>query len=153
MAQSLEALKTDKVDIMYLHAPDRLTPFEETCRAMDAEYRKGKFARFGISNYTADEVEEIVSICEKHGFVKPNVYQGRYNPIIRSGERQLFPVLRRHGISFYAYRYELSSLSMGVPNGSTNFMSCNIVQLQWAYSQEGSRRTRANSLDRDGTTV
>ncbi|OOO14002.1 NADP-dependent oxidoreductase domain-containing protein [Aspergillus flavus] len=103
VAQSLEALKTDKVDIMYLHAPDRHTPFEETCRAMDAEYRKGKFARFGISNYTADEVEEIVSICEKHGFVKPSVYQGRYNPIIRSGETQLFPVLRRHGISFYAY--------------------------------------------------
>lgn len=153
VAQSLEALKTDKVDIMYLHAPDRHTPFEETCRAMDAEYRKGKFARFGISNYTADEVEEIVSICEKHGFVKPSVYQGRYNPIIRSGETQLFPVLRRHGISFYAYRYELPSLSMGVPNGSTNFMSCNIVQLQWAYSQEGSRRTRVNSLDRDGTTV
>ncbi|GAB1208459.1 hypothetical protein APSETT445_007209 [Aspergillus pseudonomiae] len=61
VAESLEALKTDKVDIMYLHSPDRHTPFEETCRAMDAEYRKGKFARFGISNYTADEVEQITS--------------------------------------------------------------------------------------------
>ncbi|GAB1199415.1 hypothetical protein APSETT444_008763 [Aspergillus pseudonomiae] len=71
VAESLEALKTDKVDIMYLHSPDRHTPFEETCRAMDAEYRKGKFARFGISNYTADEVEQIVTICERHRFVKP----------------------------------------------------------------------------------
>ncbi|KAE8137815.1 NADP-dependent oxidoreductase domain-containing protein [Aspergillus pseudotamarii] len=101
---SLEALKTDKVDILYLHAPDRATPFEETCRAIDAEYRVGKFARFGLSNYTAEEVEEILTICEKHGLVKPSVYQGRYNAIIRSAETQLFPLLRRHGIAFYAYR-------------------------------------------------
>ena len=89
---------------MYLHAPDRTTPFEETCRAMDAEWRKGKFARFGISNYRADEVEAIVDICEKEGFVKPSVYQGRYNAIIRGGEEMLFPILRKHGIAFYAYR-------------------------------------------------
>lgn len=105
---SLAALGVDKVDIMYLHAPDRTTPFEETCRAMDAEWRKGKFARFGISNYRADEVEEIVSICERAGLVKPSVYQGRYNAIIRSGEEKLFPVLRKHGIAFYAYRSVLS---------------------------------------------
>ena len=34
----------------YLHAPDRETPFEETLAAIDAEYRAGKFKRFGISN-------------------------------------------------------------------------------------------------------
>ncbi|KAF5863269.1 hypothetical protein ETB97_010391 [Aspergillus alliaceus] len=103
VADSLAALKTDKVNIMYLHSPDRSTPLEETCRAMDAEYREGRFARFGLSNYRADEVAEILMICEKHGFVKPTVYQGRYNAIIRSGETHLFPLLRRHGISFYAY--------------------------------------------------
>lgn len=95
---------TGKVDIMYLHSPDRATPFEETCRAMDQEYRRGRFERFGLSNYRADEVEEIVRICEEHGWVQPTVYQGRYNAIIRSGEELLFPVLRRHGIGFYAYR-------------------------------------------------
>lgn len=89
---------------MYLHAPDRTTSFEETCRAMDAEWRKGKFARFGLSNYRADEVEAIVDICEREGLVKPSVYQGRYNAIIRGGEEVLFPILRKHGIAFYAYR-------------------------------------------------
>lgn len=34
----------------YLHAPDRETPFAETLKAIDAEYRAGKFKRFGISN-------------------------------------------------------------------------------------------------------
>ncbi|KAL8937657.1 MAG: hypothetical protein Q9211_003573 [Gyalolechia sp. 1 TL-2023] len=101
---SLAALKTDKVDIMYLHAPDRSTSFEETCRAMDGEWRQGRFARFGVSNYSADEVEELCTICEREGWVKPSVYQGRYNPIIRSGEAELFPVLRKWGLSFYCYR-------------------------------------------------
>ena len=104
VASSLQALGVEKVDIMYLHAPDRTTSFEETCRAMDAEWRKGKFARFGLSNYRADEVEAIVDICEREGLVKPSVYQGRYNAIIRGGEEVLFPILRKHGIAFYAYR-------------------------------------------------
>ena len=42
---SLAALKVDKVHIMYLHAPDRTTPFVETCRAMDEKFRVG----FGFS--------------------------------------------------------------------------------------------------------
>ncbi|KAF5863289.1 hypothetical protein ETB97_010411 [Aspergillus alliaceus] len=113
IADSLASLRIDKVDIMYLHTPDRATPFEETCRAIDAEYRAGKFARFGLSNYTAEEVDEILTICEKHGLVKPSVYQGRYNAIIRSAEKHLFPLLRQHGIAFYAYSPAAAGLFTG----------------------------------------
>jgi len=101
--RSLEALNADSVDIMYLHAPDRSTPFLETCSAMNAAYEDGKFERFGLSNYTVAEVEEIVDICEKNNFVKPSVYQGQYNPICRGAEEELFAVLRKHRIAFYAY--------------------------------------------------
>ncbi|KAH0845395.1 Aflatoxin B1 aldehyde reductase member 3 [Fonsecaea pedrosoi] len=101
--RSLEALNTDAVDIMYLHAPDRATPFKETCEAMDKAYHEGKFERFGLSNYSVEEIEEIVRICEENGFVKPSVYQGQYNPICRGGEERLFAVLREHNIAFYAY--------------------------------------------------
>ena len=102
--RSLEALGTHKVDIMYLHAPDRTTPFEETCRAMDSCWREGKFERFGLSNFTAAEVETVCAMCEKRGWVRPRVYQGRYNPITRGAEEELFPVLRRWGMGFWAYR-------------------------------------------------
>lgn len=71
---------------------------------MNQAYQAGRFKRFGLSNYTAQEVEEIVSICEKKGWVKPSVYQGQYNLIARVAEHELFPVLRKHNISFYAYR-------------------------------------------------
>ena len=100
----MQGVNRSEVDVMYLHSPDRATPFEETCRAMNEEFNRASFKRFGLSNYRVDEVEEIVEICEKHGWVKPSVYQGRYNAIIRGGEKELFPTLRRHGMTFYAYR-------------------------------------------------
>lgn len=106
---SLEALKVDKVRIMYLHAPDRSTPFAETCEAMDKGFRAGKFEEFGLSNFAPEEVEEVVKICGEKGWVKPTVYQGQYNAVCRKGEEGLFPVLRKNGIRFYAYRYVLSS--------------------------------------------
>lgn len=104
---SLEALKVSQVDIMYLHQPNRTVPFEETAKAMDKAYREGKFKRFGLSNYTAAEVEQFLKISEERGFVKPTVYQGQYNPVVRTGEKELFPLLHKHNIAFYAWRYAL----------------------------------------------
>ncbi|RMZ84482.1 hypothetical protein DV738_g725, partial [Chaetothyriales sp. CBS 135597] len=101
--RSLEALNTDSVDIMYLHAPDRATPFKETCEAMHNAFLDGKFERFGLSNYTVEQVEEILKVCEENGFVKPSVYQGQYNPICRGAEERLLTLLRANNIAFYAY--------------------------------------------------
>lgn len=88
---------------MYLHAPDRSTPFAETVRAIDEAHKAGHFEQFGLSNYTAEEVDEIVAICEKRGYVKPTVYQGQYNAIARLPEKELLPTLRKHGLAYYAY--------------------------------------------------
>ena len=99
MNDSLKALGTKKVDLYYLHAPDRETPFKETVAALKKEYEQGKFERWGLSNYKASEVEEIVKLCEEQDFIKPAVYQGIYNAICRSAEPELLPVLRKHNIS------------------------------------------------------
>lgn len=101
--RSLEALHVESVDIMYLHAPDRATSFEETCFAMDKAYQDGKFERFGLSNYQVADVKKILEICERNELVKPSVYQGQYNPICRGAEAELLALLRQHNISFYAY--------------------------------------------------
>jgi aflatoxin B1 aldehyde reductase len=101
--KSLEALNVDSVDIMYLHAPDRATSFEETCFAIDKAYQDNKFERFGLSNYQVADVKEILEICERNKLVKPSVYQGQYNPICRGAETELLVLLRQYNISFYAY--------------------------------------------------
>lgn len=100
---SLESLKTDKVDMWYLHAPERSTPFETTLREVNNLYKEGYFRRFGISNYASWEVAQLCEICDRNGWVKPVVYQGVYNALHRAVEPELFPCLRKYGIAFYAY--------------------------------------------------
>jgi Aldo/keto reductase family len=68
---SLEALKTDKLDMWYLHGPDRATPFEDTLREVNNLHKEGYFERFGISNYYSWEVAKICEICKKNGWIMP----------------------------------------------------------------------------------
>ncbi|KAA1472007.1 Aldo/keto reductase [Dentipellis sp. KUC8613] len=100
---SLKALNTDKLDMWYLHGPDRSVPYEVTLKTVDELYKEGKFERFGISNYMSWEVAEIVELCRAYGWVQPTVYQGIYNAVNRAVEPELFPCLRKYGISFYEF--------------------------------------------------
>lgn len=103
LTSSLRALKTDKIDIWYLHAPDRSTSFAETFEAVDALYREGLFARLGLSNYQAWEVAQINELCRANGWKTPDVYQGVYNALHRGVEPELLACLRHYGMAFYAY--------------------------------------------------
>ena len=100
---SLKALNTDKLDMWYLHAPDRSTPFSETFEAVNALHQEGLFTRLGLSNYQAWEVAQICELCRAHVWKQPDVYQGVYNALHRTVEPELFECLRYYSISFYAY--------------------------------------------------
>lgn len=101
---SLEALKCKKVDMFYLHGPDRKTPYETTLREVNKLHQEGLFNRFGLSNYMSWEVAQICEICDKNGWIKPTAYQGIYHALQRSIEAELFPCLRHYGISLYAFQ-------------------------------------------------
>jgi len=103
LKRSLESLKTDKIDMWYLHAPDRSTPYIDTLREVNNLYKEGYFKRFGISNYMSWEVAQIWEICDRNGWIKPTAYQGVYNALHRAVEPELFPCLRHYGISFYEF--------------------------------------------------
>lgn len=103
LKKSLESLKTDKIDMWYLHAPERSTPFETTLREINNLYKEGYFKRFGISNYASWEVAQMCEICDRNGWVKPAVYQGLYNAFHRAVEPELIPCLRYYGIALYAF--------------------------------------------------
>lgn len=81
---SLKELGTDTVDIFYLHAADRSVPFAETLEAVNQLHKEGKFVQLGLSNYTAFEVAEIVTLCNERGWVRPTIYQAMYNAISES---------------------------------------------------------------------
>lgn len=100
---SLRRLKTNYVDLLYLHAPDPKTRIEITLEACEKLFKEGKFRELGLSNYASWQVADIWHLCKRNGWVIPSVYQGRYNAITRDVESELFPAARNFGIRFYAY--------------------------------------------------
>lgn len=103
MAESMSALKTDKVDLLYLHGPDRSKSYEQTLREINDLHNEGCFERFGISNFAAWEVAQMSETIRRNGWKNIDVYQGVYNALHRGVEPELFPALRHYGIAFYAY--------------------------------------------------
>lgn len=95
--KSLKALKTDQVDLFYLHAPDRTVPVETTLKIVNDFYKEGKFKRLGVSNYMSWEVAQMSEICKQNGWKQIDVYQGVYNALHRAVELELLPCLRKYG--------------------------------------------------------
>lgn len=125
--QTLDGLKTSAVETMFLHLPDRDTPFEDTAKAMNDAFQQGKFKKFGLSNYSAAEVKKFIDICEQKGYTKPSVYQGHYNAVVRGGEKELFPLLRKHGIAFYSFSPAAGGFFSGHADTSARWNGDNIV--------------------------
>lgn len=100
---SLARLKVDQVDILYVHGPDASVPPGDYAHTFDALHREGRFRRFGISNYTPQQVSELHAYCTDNGLVPPTVYQGNYNAVSRKIDTTLLPLLKKLGIAFYAY--------------------------------------------------
>jgi len=103
LKKSLAKSGVQKVNVLYIHAPDREVALEETLAGINDAYVAGLFVRFGLSNFPPEEVETVHEIARKKGYVLPTVYQGCYSPVTRKSEEILFPTLRKLGISFYAY--------------------------------------------------
>ncbi|KAL9617014.1 MAG: hypothetical protein Q9160_008168 [Pyrenula sp. 1 TL-2023] len=102
-SESLSALKTKKVSIYLLHAPSKKTPVAETMEGVQQLYREGAFDSFGISNFTAAEVEELFNYCKSKDYVLPTIYQANYNLLARKNEKILFETLRNLRISIQVY--------------------------------------------------
>lgn len=100
---SLEKLGVKQVDILYIHGPDSSIKPADYAHTFDELYKAGKFRRFGVSNYTPEQVRELHAYSKEKGLVLPTVYQGNYNAVSRTIDTTLFPVLRELGIAFYAY--------------------------------------------------
>jgi len=116
---SLKRLKTEYVDLLYLHAPDNKTAIELTLETCEKHLQQGKFIEFGVSNYASWQVADLYHIAERNCWVKPIVYQGRYNSITRNIEPELIPVLRKFKIRFYAYNPLAGGLLTGKHNNPT----------------------------------
>ena len=72
-------------------------------------------------------MQKIYDLCSSKGYVLPTVYQGNYNPVARTIESDLFPVLRKLKICFYVY----SPLAGGFLVKSAESLKAGITEGRW----------------------
>ncbi|MEU2915707.1 aldo/keto reductase [Streptomyces massasporeus] len=100
---SLRRLRTDHIDLLWLHARDAFTPVEEVMRALDDQVRAGKVLYVGASNWPAWEVSWANAIADLRGWSAFAGLQFRYNLLERSGEGDLLPMARACGVTAFAW--------------------------------------------------
>jgi aryl-alcohol dehydrogenase-like predicted oxidoreductase len=101
--ESLGRLATDRVDVYYLHVPDRETPIEETLAAIGDVLRSGKAAAFGVSNFASWEILEIVQVCDREGIPRPVTAQQIYNLLIRQLDVEYLRFAARYALHTTVY--------------------------------------------------
>ncbi|MBR3294041.1 MAG: aldo/keto reductase [Oscillospiraceae bacterium] len=111
--ESLARMRLHAVDTMFLHFPDPATPVEGVLGAMADLHDQGKFRELGLSNFPAWMVADVWHICDKHGWVRPTVYEGVYNPLTRRAEAELNACLNAFGLRFYAFNPMCGGLLTG----------------------------------------
>jgi len=88
---SLKRLRTDRIDLYYLHRPDPNTALEEEIRALDDLVHQGKILYAGTSHYPAWVLQKALNYSEKMGLVPFVADQPRYNVACRQIEAGLLP--------------------------------------------------------------
>lgn len=100
---SLKRLRTDWIDLYYLHRPDQTTPIEETLRALDALIAQGKVRYIGCSNMTAVQIAEAQRNSQANGLRRFIVCQDQYNLLSRQIEAEIIPAIEAHHLALVPY--------------------------------------------------
>lgn len=103
LERSLRRLRTDHVDIYWVHIWDRHTPVEETMRALDDAVRSGKVLYVGISDAPAWVVAHANTLAQFRGWSPFAGIQVPYNLLNRDVERELLPMAEAFGLSVAAW--------------------------------------------------
>ena len=110
---SLRRLQTDYIDILYMHFPDPATPMEEAVETMTELVRSGKIRYYGVSNFSAWQIADMIALAEKNHLIAPVVTETVYNPLTRGADDELVPFLRKHNFALAAYNPIAAGLLTG----------------------------------------
>ncbi|MCX4702911.1 aldo/keto reductase [Streptomyces sp. NBC_01373] len=100
---SLERLRTERLDVLWVHARDNFTPVEEVMRALDDLVRTGKVLYVGVSDWPAWEIAQANTLAELRGWTAFAGSQLRYNLLERTPERELLPQARAFDLAVLAW--------------------------------------------------
>jgi aryl-alcohol dehydrogenase-like predicted oxidoreductase len=100
---SLARLQTDWIDLYQLHAPDPLTPMEETLAALDELVAEGKVRYIGHSNLAGWQIAEAEYLAQLAGHPKFISAQNEYSLLARGVEAEVLPAVNAYGLGFLPF--------------------------------------------------
>ncbi len=101
--QSLRRLKTDWIDVLYLHHWDDDADLLETLRALNDLVREGKVLYPAVSNFAAWQLVKAVQLCEREGLARIAAVQPMYNLLKRQAEVEILPAAASEGVAVFPY--------------------------------------------------
>ncbi len=100
---SLRRLKTEWIDLYYVHRPDPKTPIEETLRALDELVRAGKVRHIGCSNFSVAQIDQAQAVAHRTSLTPFVAAEDQYSLLARAIERDLLPAIERHELALLPY--------------------------------------------------
>ena len=110
---SLRRLRSDYVDLYFVHARDTFTPVEEVMRALDDQVRAGKVLYVAVSDWPAWEIARATTMAELRGWTPFAGLELPYSLLERTPERELLPMAQVMDLAVAAF----SPLSHGLLTG------------------------------------
>jgi aryl-alcohol dehydrogenase-like predicted oxidoreductase len=101
--QSLERLRTDYIDLFYVHVFDEATPLEETMSTLNDLVHQGKLRHIACSNFSGAQMEQARVICRDKGYEPFIADEPEYNMINRSAEADVVPYCLKEKLGIFAY--------------------------------------------------
>jgi len=111
--RSLKRLQTDRVEILYLHQQDPLTPLEESMRALEDLVRAGKVLYPALSNHAAWQTQLALGLQEQRGWARLQAVQPMYNLVKRQAEVEILPMAAANTVSVVPYSPAAAGLLSG----------------------------------------
>lgn len=100
---SLKRLQTDRVEVLFLHQYDPLTPLEESVRALEDLVRAGKILYPALSNHAAWQTQAVLDLQERRSWARLQVIQPMYSLVKRQAEVEILPMAAANGIGVTPY--------------------------------------------------
>jgi aryl-alcohol dehydrogenase-like predicted oxidoreductase len=110
---SLRRLQTDRIDVLFLHRFDAVTPIEEMMRALEDVVSAGKVIYPAVSNWSAWQTQAALDAEERHGWARLQVTQPMYNLVKRQAEVEILPMAEANGIGVIPYSPAAAGLLSG----------------------------------------
>jgi aryl-alcohol dehydrogenase-like predicted oxidoreductase len=101
--RSLKRLRTDHIDLYFMHEWDGQTPLEETLEALDTLVRSGKVRYLGCSNYSAWHLMKALGVSDRFGYQRFVAQQIHYTLQAREAEYELVPVALDQGVGIMVW--------------------------------------------------